>query len=175
MTSQHATYIGTGSRRISATAVGLGVCIVSAAMLVGALAFQYIGGLDPCPLCHLQRYPYIAALILGAASIWVSGGMRAPLLVLAALAFWTTAGIGFYHAGVEYGFWPGPDTCSGAAELSVDMLQDFSTGQIEVPTVSCSDAAWTLMGISMAGYNFLIAGFVGLVTLVAALRTRSAR
>ena len=37
----------------------------SAAALAGAFAFQFIGGLAPCHLCLLQRYPHGAAIAIG--------------------------------------------------------------------------------------------------------------
>ena len=35
-------------------------------LLLGSFAFQHIGGLAPCPLCLLQRWPHAAAILIGA-------------------------------------------------------------------------------------------------------------
>ena len=56
------------TQRQATTVAGLG----SAALLAGAFAFQYLGGLPPCQLCLWQRWPHAAAvLILGL--IWLTG------------------------------------------------------------------------------------------------------
>ena len=77
----------------------------SAAMMIGALGFQYIGEMPPCKLCYWQRYPHIAAIVVGILALFIAG-RAVPLL--GALAALTTAAIGGYHTGVERGWWEGP-------------------------------------------------------------------
>jgi disulfide bond formation protein DsbB len=66
------------------------------------------------------------------------------------------AGLGVYHAGIEWGFWPGLATCAGVAPTPSGNILD----SLKNPTrfVSCDEAAWRFLGISLAGYNALIAG-----------------
>ena len=87
----------------------------SVALLLGAFAFQYLGGLPPCQLCLTQRWPHAAAILIGA--VILSNGLYrgAPL---GAIAAGTTAGYGIYHVGVEQKWWQGPSTCSGGADRS---------------------------------------------------------
>lgn len=146
------------------------VAVASAAMLLAALGFQYIGGLAPCPLCHLQRYPYIATLVLGLVALGVRGRARALLLWLAAVGFAVTAGIGVYHAGIEYRWWAGPDSCSGTVGLDATTIEDLRAALEGASVVRCDEAAWSLAGISMAGYNALIAGGLSLFALVTGAR-----
>jgi disulfide bond formation protein DsbB len=88
---------------------GVGAAAGSAALLLAALGFQYIGGLAPCPLCIWQRWPHGVAVALGLLLLaWPARG----LALLGALAALTTSGIGVYHAGIEAGWWPGPATCT---------------------------------------------------------------
>ena len=146
--------------------------IGSVVALATAFASQYWGGLVPCELCVAQRWPYGAALLLGLAALFVSGRLRTLLLALAALALAIDAGIALFHAGFEYGWWEGPSTCtapSGAAG-SLDALR----AQLNAtPVVACNKPAWTFAGVSMAGFNFLWATFLFLVT--ASLTRRFAR
>ena len=66
------------------------------------------------------------------------------------------AGLGVYHAGIEWGLWPGPATCAGVAPApSGDILDSLKNPTRFVP---CDEAAWRFLGISLAGYNALIAG-----------------
>nr|WP_295658894.1 disulfide bond formation protein B [Polymorphobacter sp.] len=136
------------------------VLVGSAALLGGALAFQYIGHLAPCEMCLWQRWPHVTALVLGLIA-WALRSNRA-LVALAALAVLTTAGIGYYHAGVEYHWWAGPQACTAAGFAAGS---DFITAALATPMIRCDAAAWTLFGISMAGYNALFSTMIGGVAL----------
>ena len=69
----------------------------SFALLAGAFLFQALGD-PPCPMCWWQRYPHMAAVVIGALALLIQG----PILPwLGALAALTTAGLGVLHTGVE--------------------------------------------------------------------------
>ena len=128
----------------------------SAALLGGALAFQHIGGLAPCEMCMWQRWPHVTVLILGLIA-WALRSNRA-IVVLAALAMLVGAVIGYFHAGVEYHWWPGPPACT-APPLAAG--GDFIASVLATPLIRCDAAAWTLFGVSMAGYNALFSTLIG--------------
>lgn len=129
-----------------------GPLLGSAALLLAALAFQFLGGLQPCPLCIWQRWPHVVAVVLGLLILAVPS--RA-LAVLAGLAMLAGAGVGLYHAGIEQAWWPGPTTCtapmpgSGDAGALVDQI-------LATPVVLCDQIAWSWLGISMAGWNAIL-------------------
>ena len=125
------------------------------AVIATALASEIYGGLIPCALCLKQRVPYYLALpLLGVAYAYAP---RAPLaarglLVTIGVVFLIGAGLGIYHAGIEYGSWAGPATCGGGAGLSNStdaLFKALQSGSM----VRCDAPAWTLFGISLAGYN----------------------
>ena len=122
----------------------------SLGLLLGAFAFQYIGGLPPCKLCIWQRWPHGAAIALGAVTLVV--GPYLIVAALGALAALTTAVIGFYHVGVEQKWWEGPQGCTGfdISGLSPAELMEAINA---APLIRCDEIAWDLMGISMAGWN----------------------
>ncbi len=95
--------------------LGLLAALGSAALLGGAYYFQYIVGLPPCEMCYWQRYPHMVAIVAGLAAFASFGSPRMVLVLLlvAITAVLVTSAIGFFHAGVEYRFWPGPQACSG--------------------------------------------------------------
>ena len=79
------------------------------------------------------------------------------------------AAIAAFHVGVEQGWWKGLDACAagakppGSLEGAFDKLNKGQVG-------GCGDVLWSLFGISMAGYNFLISVAVGLFGLWSAWR-----
>ncbi|GAA6202179.1 disulfide bond formation protein B [Aquicoccus sp. SU-CL01552] len=140
----------------------------SAALLLGALGFQYIGGLPPCDLCIWQRWPHLAAVIIGGTALALPGRL---LPLLGALAALTTSGVGLFHTGVERGWWEGPTTCtSGAVSgLTPEQLMEQI---MAAPLVRCDEVAWELLGLSMASWNALAALALALVWLAAARAER---
>ncbi|MGF1544310.1 MAG: disulfide bond formation protein B [Parvularculaceae bacterium] len=161
-------------RRFSFADRSLGVsAVASAALLAGAHAFE-AAGYAPCELCLDQREPHWVAVALATAGLGVSIVARAPRAAAAALGavalvYAVSAGLAFYHTGVEWGFWPGPSTCGGPAPdavASADLTAALAAGP---SGPSCSDAAWRLFGVSMAGYNMLASLGLFVVCLVAAL------
>ena len=153
------------SPRTSGLAAGAG----SALLLLAALGFQ-AAGYAPCELCILQRWPHLAAAIV-AGLIWLLGWRRwlAGLGLLAALA---ATGLAIYHAGVELQLWQGPQHCSGGVSGLAGMsTQDLMAALQKAPVVRCDEVAWSLFGISMAGWNAVFsAGLSGL--WLASLRGR---
>lgn len=126
-------------------------------VILGALAFEHLGGLAPCPLCLMQRYAYYASIpLLFIAMALVSEKPRVAALIffVVALAFLGNAGLGVYHAGVEWKFWPGPDTC-GTAQALPTSASDLLSGLDQTRVVRCDEAAWAFAGLSLAGWNVI--------------------
>lgn len=158
-------------------AAGLVIGIAAALTLAGAWYFELVLGLEPCPLCLDQRIPYYVAVPLGIAVALLarnaaSGAVARLGLALLGLVMLVGAGLGVYHAGVEWGFWPGPPGCAGgpAGIVPSDILSSLRNAQRIVP---CNEASWRFLGISLAGYNALIAGALALVALWTASRRGS--
>ena len=144
---------------------------VSLALLLGAWGFQYIGHYDPCALCYDQRHIHMAVIALGLAS-GVALGLRpelarfAPWVILAIAAVLVySAGFAFWHAGIEYDWWAGPETCTATGGAAVSVTDVLAALDGNRPVVQCDEAAWTLFGISMAGYNGLISAAMAIVSI----------
>jgi disulfide bond formation protein DsbB len=135
------------------------------AALAGAYAFQYLGGLAPCQMCWWQRYAHAAALGL-ALTPFIMGGQKKLWVVLSALALAVAAAIGGFHAGVEYGWWKGLTECTSA--VSFGSGGDPLAAIMAAPVVRCDVVQWSLLGISMAGYDFLLSGAAAVAALVLA-------
>ncbi len=123
--------------------------------LASAYAFQYLGGLAPCHLCWLQRYPHFAALGIGAVALVLRVPVLARLLALAgAASALTTAALGAYHTGVERHWWPGPTTCTSGSIANIS-AKDLLAQIQAAPVVKCDQVAWQMLGLSMASWNML--------------------
>ena len=133
--------------------------LIPAALLGGALIAQYGFGLPPCEMCWWQRYPHIVALVL-AALAWVT--KRDALVALAGIAILVSGAIGAFHAGVEYKWWDGLTACTSLVAAGSDPLASI----MAAPIVRCDVAPWTLGGVSLAGFNFLISTAAGLTILL---------
>lgn len=140
----------------------------SAALLLAAWGFQYVGGLAPCKMCIWQRYPHGVAVVVGLVALALPAQRLLP--ILGAVAASVTAGIGLYHAGVEQGWWQGPSSCT-SSDISGLSPQQLMDQIMAAPLVRCDDIPWELFGISMAGWNALLSAGLVLVW-VAAWRQR---
>ena len=144
---------------------GLIICAaISAALLIGAFLFEYVGGLAPCRMCIWQRWAHVAVIMAAAAGLLLMPPRIG--LVLTLLAALASAGIAGYHAGVEWQLWDGPAGCTAglgtgtSAAALVDQL-------LATPVVRCDDVPWSLFGLSMAGWNMLFSLDISAVALLA--------
>ena len=127
-------------------------------VIATALASEIYGGLIPCALCLKQRVPYYLALpLLTIAFAYAPKGHLAAhgLMRTVGVIFLFGAGLGIYHAGIEYGMWAGPATCGGGGGLANSTEALFKALESN-SMVRCDAPAWTLFGISLAGYNAMV-------------------
>ncbi len=152
--------------RQAALAVALG----AAATVGGALVFEHAFGYVPCKLCLIQRNPYYIAIPLGVVAALLPPRWTRMGLWLLALVFVVSAGLGAYHSGVEWGFFAGPSDCGGGAGAGAGNVGDFLNQLQSTRVVSCTEAAWRFLGLSLAGWNVLIS--LGLAAFAAMAASR---
>ena len=124
-----------------------------ATLLSSALLFQYVGNFLPCNLCIWQRWPHLLVIILAFAGL--QGFLPRGMLWLIFIAGIVSVSLGAYHAGVEYGFWTGPTGCTANLALH-GSVKALTQQLLATPLVRCDEVAWSLFGLSMAGWNALI-------------------
>ncbi|MDH3702108.1 MAG: disulfide bond formation protein B [Alphaproteobacteria bacterium] len=133
---------------------------LAAATLAIAYASQYLGGLEPCQLCLYQRWPWWAVLAIAGTGLWpkTNDRLRRALTGLCGGILLGGAALAFFHAGVEQGWWEGLASCGGGSVPgSLAEMQKM----LNQPIVRCDQPAWTLFGVSMAGYNGLASLLIG--------------
>lgn len=133
--------------------------LVPAGLLLGAYIGEFAFDLYPCEMCWWQRWPHFAAIAFAGLAFLVPRPRLA--IVLSAAAIIVSGLIGGFHAGVEYGWWQGVTACTQTAGTGMSAIEAITNA----PMVRCDRAPWSLLGISLAGWNFLISLAAGLAIL----------
>ncbi len=132
---------------------------VAAVTVLGALAFEYMGGFKPCPLCLQQRYAYYVAIpVLFVALILLSAerrGWSVALFFLTSLLFLANSAFGVFHAGAEWGYWAPPASCAAVAPLDA-APGNLLSALAQVDIIDCGTPELVILGLSLAGWNAII-------------------
>jgi disulfide bond formation protein DsbB len=136
------------------------IALAGASALACVYYLQYVMLIAPCPLCLEQRIAYYICVPL-AAYLWLGASQGASwkvlllgFVVIAGAMLWNTA-LSTYHAGVEYKFWQGPTDCTGPIDKFGSVGNMFNQLQ-RISLVRCDQVAWSLFGISLAGFDVLL-------------------
>jgi disulfide bond formation protein DsbB len=154
-------------------AAALLLALAATATVGGALFIEHVMGVKPCDLCLTQRIPYYAGVPLALAVAWLGGAASRRRLAIAGLLllgvlFAAGAGLGAYHAGVEWGWWPGPSGCTGAIERPAGM-GDFLRQLETVRVVRCDEVALRILGLSLAAWNAVISAAMAVFAVACAV------
>ena len=136
---------------------GIMISLGSFGILAAVFAFEHLMGLAPCPLCLNQRIAFYLAVPLGllaALSATKKPSLSTISFIALTLIFITNSAYGGYHAGIEWGYWPGPASCAGNT-FEVTNIEELILSLEKGAPPSCSEAPWRLFGLSLAGYNML--------------------
>jgi protein dithiol:quinone oxidoreductase len=147
------------------------VAAACAAMLVFGLYLQHAVGLEPCPMCIVQRYALLLVGIVAAAAAfarnraaWITGSVLMVLL----------SGFGaFVAARQSWLQWYPPEVASCGRDF-YGMIETFPLKRV-IPMLfkgsgDCTKVDWTFLGGSIANWSFLWFCFFAVVGLVLAAR-----
>ena len=146
------------SLRTDIVAIAAGAAAL--ALILGALGFQYLGGLPPCEMCHWQRWPHIAAAIIGI----LGGGFlprryAVPVVMVTILLILTSGLIGLYQTGMQYHVLPGPTACT------VD--HPYIIGSNAAPAVRCDVPTWFFLGLALPAWNAIFSFLIAVAAIFA--------
>jgi len=145
------------------------VLTASVVVLGAALVSQYWGGLVPCELCLLQRWPWAAAIVIALVALIVGNRPALPWVALVlAVIFGVGALFAFYHVGVEQHWFAAPSAC--AAGGGAQTLEEMKRQILGTAPVLCDRVQWSLVGVSLAGWNLLASLVMAMICLVVAVR-----
>jgi disulfide bond formation protein DsbB len=153
----------------------LWIALFSAGALGVAYVAQYGFGLQPCELCLIERWPYRAAILLAAVALLfrLRPPWRAMLVFLCSLTFLIGAGVAAFHVGVEQHLWAGTAACTG--NPAPNSLAALRAQIMQTPVARCDQPALVVLGLSIAGWNFVASVLLFCASLIAALRLQQAR
>ena len=142
--------------------------LASAAALLVAFGSEWWGGLVPCALCLLERWPYRVALALSLLGLALPGRLArlaAALVLLSALASVGAAGV---HVGVEQGLWPSPLPQCQAPRFEGGSIAERLAHMPARPSKACEDPTYLVpaVPVSMAALNLIFAlAFAGCLAI----------
>lgn len=152
--------------KITPRIVFAAIFVVCASLIAFGLYLQEQEGLDPCPMCILQRYAFITLGIVALVAA-IHGPQRLTLKVyggLVALIAIAGGGVAIRHSWVQH-FPPKVETCGADLDFIVSSFPlSKALPKIFQGTGSCSTVDWTMMGLSIPEWAlvwfaaFLVAG-----------------
>ena len=154
------------------------VALVSVALLAFGLYLQHVVGLEPCPMCIVQRYALV--LIAVVAAVTAALKSRGAHLAGAGLMVLLAAFGAFVAARQSWLQWYPPESASCGRDF-YGMIEAFPLKRA-IPLIfrgsgDCTKVDWTFLGGSIANWSFVcfvVLAIVGLVLLARQLRRREA-
>ncbi|MET3177635.1 UNVERIFIED_ORG: disulfide bond formation protein DsbB [Variovorax guangxiensis] len=152
------------------------ICLACVLMLAFGLYLQHVVGLEPCPMCIVQRYALVlVALFTGLAGAFRNVGLRVVGGVLALLA---ALGGAYTAASQSWLQWYPPEVVSCGRDL-YGMIETFPLKRA-LPMIfrgggDCSKIDWSLFGLTLANWSFVAFVVLSLLLITLLLRSRRAR
>ena len=156
-------------------ALGL-ICLACVLMLAFGLYLQHVVGLEPCPMCIVQRYALVlVALFTGLAGAFRNVGLR---VVGGLLALVAAVGGAYTAASQSWLQWYPPEVVSCGRDL-YGMIETFPLKRA-LPMIfrgggDCSKIDWTLFGLTLANWSFIAFVVLSLMLITLLVRSRRAR
>lgn len=147
---------------------GLIVAIAAGAAMAAALAAQHWGGVVPCALCLVERWPWRVAIALGLLAAVLPPRVGRWSLGLCVLALLAGAALGATHVGVEQGAWPSPLPECAAPRVTGATLAERLANMPAHPAKPCDAPTYLIprLPISMAamnlGYSLVVGGLLAI-------------
>ena len=157
--------------------IALLTALAAAAALGVAYGSERWGGLVPCALCLVERWPYRIVIVLGLLAAVFPNGLARIVLTGAILALLAGAGVAAIHAGVEFHWWPSPLPECAAPHIEGASLADRLASMPDRPSKPCDDPTFLIPGlpVSMAALNMLFALVFAAILAISLFRHRSGR
>ena len=147
------------------------ICAACIAMLAFGLYLQHVVGLEPCPMCIVQRYALILVAVVAGVTAFAQ---RKGLLVAGAGLLVLLSSLGaFVAARQSFLQWYPPQEVSCGRDL-YGMIETFPLKRA-IPMIfkgsgDCTKIDWTFLGLSIANWSFVCFAGVALIGLLLIFR-----
>lgn len=150
--------------------------VVCAALLGFGYYLQYVEMQEPCPLCMLQRFAYMAVGVICLIGV-IHGPARTGTMVYSALVFMCAA-LGAAVAARQVWLQHLPKHLVPECGPGFDyMIRKFPLGdalaRIFRGSGECAETGWTFLGLSIAGWSLLWLVTLCALAIVIGLRARA--
>ena len=139
------------------------ILFISIFVLISAYFVEYILGYKPCNLCLIERLPYFFAIIIILLCLTINKFYKIVFILLT-ITFAVGTILSFYHFGIEQGFFKESLVCTANNEINSLAKEDLIK-ELQKKVVSCKDAQFTLLGLSLAIINTIISFILSVITL----------
>jgi disulfide bond formation protein DsbB len=138
---------------------GLAAAIAAGLALAVALGSERWGGLVPCALCLLERWPYRVVIVLGLAAAFLPAPAARAALAVLGLAVFAGAVLAAIHVGVEFHWWRSPLPECAAPTFGGGSIAERLARMPAAPAKPCDDPTYLIPGLalSMAQMNLIFA------------------
>ena len=131
-------------------------------LILSSVHLLEIFGFEPCDLCLKQRWPWYISLVLAIIPNFIFQHRNNVFLLLISLLLFLGAIFAGWHAGIEWGLWDGPQTCTAQiSNYSSNLIEKLQSSSF---APQCNQESFRILGLSLAGYNFIIS-FVGSIMI----------
>lgn len=139
--------------------------LITTLVLFASLYLQYVTGLEPCPLCIMQRISVFFLFLFCLMALCLSTLKRARLVAALQIFF---ASAGLYFAGRQLWLQSLPPEKTPACMPGLDVLIQYFPWQEVMRALflgagDCAETAWLWLGLSMPAWASLY--FVGILTV----------
>ena len=139
------------------------IALLAFLILLSVHIIEWVG-YTPCDLCLKQRWAWYFVLIISAISSGFDDSRTKLVFYVISLVLYANAVFAIWHAGIEWNFWEGPQTCNiQSSSLGDDFLNDLKSNDKFVP---CNEAPIRVFGLSLAAYNAIASLLIASLALL---------
>ena len=139
------------------------ILLFSIFALSAAYYIEYILGHQPCNLCLIERIPYVVSIVIILLFILIQK-FEGFFLIILSITFIIASIISFYHFGIEQGFIKESLVCDLNSN-NTDLTKEALLNQLQEVTVSCKDATFKILGLSLASINIFTSLIIATITI----------
>ncbi|MEE3165405.1 MAG: disulfide bond formation protein B [Pseudomonadota bacterium] len=139
------------------------IALLAFLILLSVHIIEWVG-YTPCDLCLKQRWAWYFVLIISAISSGFDDSRTKLVFYVISLILYANAVFAIWHAGIEWNFWEGTQTCYiQSSSLGDNFLNNLKSNDKFIP---CNEASIRVFGLSLAAYNAIASILIASLALL---------